>query len=211
MAPLVEKGEVNRPEASRWSVLRWLAVAALGIVVFTGCLGRHGGIGLGEVVGVDGAVHRPLAQAGLKAAVFIFLSNECPAANRTAPEIARLHREFGAGGVSFWMVHADPDETADSIRRHAVEYGLPGTVIRDPGYRLAKMTGVRKTPEAAVILPDGRLVYRGRVDDRYVALGRERTVVTRRDVAEVLEAIVAGRSVVPRFEEAVGCHIPMEH
>lgn len=202
---------MNRPEASRWSVLHWLAVAALGIVVFTGCLGRHGGIGLGEVVGVDGAVHRPLAQAGLKAAVFIFLSNECPAANRTAPEIARLHREFGAGGVSFWMVHADPDETADSIRRHAVEYGLPGTVIRDPGYRLAKMTGVRKTPEAAVILPDGRLVYRGRVDDRYVALGRERTVVTRRDVAEVLEAIVAGRSVVPRFEEAVGCHIPMEH
>lgn len=201
---------MNRPNASRRRALRWLAVTAFGMAV-GGCIGRHRAWGIDQVVTLDGAVQRPLSQPGLKAAVFIFLSNECPAANRTAPEIARLHREFGGRGVSFWMVHADPDETAESIRRHATDYGLPGTVLRDPGYELAKATGVRKTPEAAVVLPDGRLVYRGRVDDRYVALGRERTVVTRRDVAEVLTAIVEGRRVEPRFEEAVGCHIPMEH
>ena len=66
----------------------------------------------------------------------------------------------------------------------------------------------RSTPEAAVVLADGRVVYRGRLDDRFVRLGVERTVVTSRDVAAVLSSVVSGKEVIPTNVPGVGCHIP---
>ena len=63
------------------------------------------------------------------------------------------------------------------------------------------------TPEAAVYDRERRLIYRGRIDDRYVNIGLERPAPTRRDLEEVLTAVAAGTSVTPRMTQAVGCYV----
>jgi hypothetical protein len=105
------------------------------------------------------------------------------------------------------MVHPNKDETPEAIRAHDREFQLPGRAVRDADLRLVEQAGVTVTPEAAVVLADGRPVYRGRIDDRFVALGQERGIATTRDLAEVLGAIASGRTVVPTNTVAVGCHI----
>ncbi|HUQ87649.1 MAG TPA: hypothetical protein VM096_08830, partial [Vicinamibacterales bacterium] len=65
-------------------------------------------------------------------------------------------------------------------------------------------TGVTVTPEVAV-MRGSTLVYRGRIDDRYVELGRERPKPTRHDLEEALNAAIAGKTIAIRQTRAVGC------
>jgi hypothetical protein len=51
------------------------------------------------------------------------------------------------------------------------------------------------------------MVYRGRIDDRYLDLNKVRASPTRHDLQEVLTALLAGTPVQPRTAEAVGCLI----
>lgn len=143
-----------------------------------------------------------------KALVFIFISNECPVANRYAPEIQRLHKEFGSNQIAFYVVHADPSETQAEIDQHARDFGYTCGVLRDADQRLARKAGVKVTPEAAVFLPNRQRVYRGRIDNRYEDLGKARPEPTQRDLQAALQAIVQGKPVPIAETRAIGCYIP---
>jgi thiol-disulfide isomerase/thioredoxin len=148
------------------------------------------------------------APAGTKAIVFLFTSTDCPISNRYAPEVRRIAEAFAAKGVVFRLVYPNPAEDAKAIREHMTAYSYAGAFepVRDPKLALVKFTGVSVTPEA-VIVAGGKVVYRGRVDDRYVDLGRERPAPTRRDLFEALTAVVAGKPVAHPTTQAVGCFI----
>jgi ribosomal protein L35AE/L33A len=88
----------------------------------------------------------------------------------------------------------------------AFSYAGAADAVRDPDHALVKYVGARVTPEAAVYA-GGRIVYRGRIDDRYVDLGVERPQATRRDLAEAIASVVAGQAVTQPKTQAVGCFI----
>ncbi|MFL6215448.1 MAG: redoxin domain-containing protein [Blastocatellia bacterium] len=149
----------------------------------------------------------PLRAGSAKAVVFIFTRTDCPISNRYAPEVKRLHEKFAASGVAFWLVYADAGESVAAIRRHLKAYGFDFAVLRDLHHELVKLTGVRVTPEAAVFV-SGRMVYRGRIDDRYVTFGRARPKPTTHDLEDALAAILAGKAVAQATTTAIGCFIP---
>jgi hypothetical protein len=155
-----------------------------------------------------GSVDALQAPAGTKAIVFIFTSTDCPISNRYAPEIRRIADTFTPQGVVFRVVYPSPAEDARAIREHMAAYSYTGALepLRDPKLALVKFAGVTVTPEAAVIA-GGKVVYRGRIDDRYVDLGRERPAPSRRDLFDALTAIVAGKPAPQAVTQAVGCFI----
>ena len=155
----------------------------------------------------DRAIDPFKAPAGTKALVFVFVSVECPISNRYAPEVRRLHEKFAAQGVEFSLVYPNPMEPVAAIRRHLKDYSYPMRALRDPRQELARIAGATITPEAAVFDGRGRVLYRGRIDDRYVSLGVERPVATRRDLDEALTDIVAGKAPHQATTQAVGCYI----
>jgi hypothetical protein len=128
-------------------------------------------------------------------------------ANSTAPEIIRLHEEFGPRGVAFQLVYPDLDDSRSAIEKHVREFGYRCPVLRDPEHRFANASRVRVTPEAALYRPDGTLLYHGRIDNRYVDLGKARVRATRRDLAQALTDALAGKAVRPADGPAVGCII----
>ena len=157
---------------------------------------------------IEGREVDPFQSTNVKARVFIFLSNECPIANRYAPEIRRLYSQFASNAIPFWLVHPDPDETPDAIARHMKEYNFTCGVLRDPQHVLVKRAKVSVTPEAAVFGPDGQLLYHGRIDNWYVDFGKARVAATQHDLQRVLEAIIEGKPVRPKTTRAIGCYIP---
>ena len=159
-------------------------------------------------VDLDGRLVDPLQEITGKAVVLVFIGVECPISNRYAPEIKRLHARFKDKGIAFWLVHPDADYTSESIRKHAQEYGYKMGILRDPKHALVRRAQVRITPEAAVFVPPGQLVYHGRIDDRFVDLGLERPEPAHHDLEEILEAIVAGKVPPLTTKRAIGCTIP---
>jgi hypothetical protein len=141
------------------------------------------------------------------ALVFVMLANECPIANRAIPELARLHNSYTNRGVAFFFVHANADETDSAVREHAREFALPATPFRDPGLKFTRAAGLKVTPTALVAGPDGRILYRGRINDQFTALGQGRPAPARHDLQLALDAVLAGRPVETPETPVVGCHI----
>lgn len=160
-----------------------------------------------SLLDLSGRHVEPLGTSRAKATVFLFIRSDCPISNRYAPEVKRLYENFAPRGVRFWLVYPDPSEEASSIPKHLAQYNSPFGALRDPGHALVRLTGVTITPEAAVFVGGGKLVYHGRIDDLYVDIGKERRAPTTHDLADVLEAILEGKAVTHASAPAVGCFI----
>jgi thiol-disulfide isomerase/thioredoxin len=142
-----------------------------------------------------------------QAIVLIFVGYDCPISNGYAPEVVRLCKEYTPHKVAFCVVYADADITPEEARQHAKDYGYPCPAILDPTMKLARMVKATVKPEAAVLSPQGELLYRGRINDLYYGYGKKRTQPTQHDLKEALNAILANKPVpVPRTK-AVGCYI----
>ncbi len=184
----------------RGMLLRFAAAAVLGVVLASATSVR--------VPDLDGTPVDPLAQrAGTKATVLLFVTTDCPISNRYAPDMHRLQQTFAKDGVVFWLVYPNPADSTSDIRDHLKSFAFPGTALRDPRHDLVKAAGATITPEAAVYDAKGTLTYRGRIDDRYSAVGIERAQPTRHDLQDAIAATVAGTRVAQKFTQAVGCYI----
>ena len=137
--------------------------------------------------------------------VLVFTTTDCPISNRYAPEIQRLATKF-ATHVRFVFVYPVPSDSEATIREHRKKFG-GGEWRRDPSQKLVKLTGVTVTPEVAVIDPRDLVVYRGRLDDRYVALGKDRIIPTTHELEDVLKQAVTGNPITPRQTVPVGCYL----
>ena len=191
-------------DSSTWR-RRILLVAGLSIAAaLTLAVWKNGS--RGTVLDLDGKPLDPLAGGG-KGTVLIFTRSDCPIANRYAPEVQRLADRFRPPGIAFWLVYVDPEEGPGAIRGHLEEYGYRLPAVRDTEHRLVRLAGARVTPEAAVYSPGGKLVYGGRIDDRYLDYDRKRQTPAKRDLEEALEALIAGGEPEVQRSPAVGCHI----
>lgn len=166
--------------------------------------------GSAPVMDLEGRPVDVLPTAGAGPLVLVFVRTDCPISNRYAPELRRLHARFAPRGIAFRLVYVDPSETVPAIRRHLVDFGHPMPALRDPEHALVRATKATVTPEAAVYVASRagpEMVYRGRIDDRYIDFGQARAEPTSRDLERVLEALVSGAPVKTRTTAAVGCHI----
>ncbi len=56
--------------------------------------------------------------------------------------------------------------------------------------------------------PNGKLLYRGRIDDRYVDFGKKREQPGHRDLKDALDAILKNEPVHSPDQPPIGCYIP---
>ncbi len=142
-----------------------------------------------------------------RARVLLFVRTDCPITNRYAPELARIAEEFAAKDVDFWLIYPDGSETQAAIERHKAEYHLPGTPLRDPRHVLVKRAEATISPQAAVFDHTGRLVYSGRIDDRYVSFGKARPSPQTHDLENAIAATLEGKNVAEARTHSVGCYL----
>ena len=151
-----------------------------------------------------------LASPGTRVVVLIFAASDCPISNRYVPEVERLSRHFARQGVRFWWVFPNPGDTAAVVSGHLRAYAISDAAVLDVRQALVRRAQVRVTPEAAVFLVRGgalREVFHGRIDDRFLAFGRERPAPARHELEAAIGAALDGSSVAPPGGPAVGCAI----
>ena len=162
-----------------------------------------------RVLDAAGKVVNPLVlMPGRIATVLVFTTTDCPISNRYAPEIQSLATRFAKQGIAFTLVYPVSTDTAAVVQEHVKRFSYAIPAVRDTAQELVKYTGVTVTPEVAVIGAGGQVLYRGRIDDRYIDFGKDRPQPTERSLERALEAVAQGEPVTVRETKAVGCFLP---
>ena len=148
--------------------------------------------------------------ADARVVVMFFAAADCPISNRYVPTIEGLDHAYAAKGVRVWWVYPNPTDDAKTIAQHRKDFSITGAVYPGAPESAVELAHATITPEAAVFtVADGRMreVYRGRVDDRYIAIGQERPQATQHDLEDAIEAALAGKPAPPPGGPPVGCAI----
>lgn len=161
-----------------------------------------------SVLDVDGNVRHPLASTGQNAVVLFFITNDCPITNSYAPEIERIYNRYKLRGVRFYTVYVDPAVSPQTAKEHAKAYNITCTALCDSQHVLVKHCAATITPEVAILLPDGAVAYRGRIDDRYIDFGKARYHAAKHDLNDAIAAVLKHKPPPAARTRAIGCNIP---
>ena len=158
----------------------------------------------------QGGVHTPAEWSSQKAVLVFFVTTDCPIGNSYVPEMNRLHAEYAPKGVAMYAVQAEPRTPESEVAKYAKDYRYGFPLLLDLHQELVKLTGATITPEAAVLSPEGKVLYLGRIDNRNADFGVQRAHATAFDLREALDAVLAGKAPPHPFTKSIGCAIPRE-
>ncbi|MFO0902071.1 MAG: redoxin domain-containing protein [Pirellulales bacterium] len=156
-----------------------------------------------------GGEQRLTALSGRTATVLVFLSTECPISNAYVPTLNQLAKHYADQGLQVIGLNSNAGQSLKQIQSHALDYQIAFPVVKDAGGRLARLCGATTCPESLLLDAQGRVVYRGRVDDRFVRRGGAAGKVGREDLAEAVRELLAGRAVATPLTEILGCPIDL--
>jgi len=165
-------------------------------------------VAIGSVVGdfslpdASGREHSLSRLKGAKGTVLIFVATKCPVSNAYNARMAKLAADYRARGINVVGINSNHTEPAAEIKQHAADNGLAFTILKDEGNRIADRLGAQVTPEAYLLDANGKLVYRGRIDN-----SRNGDNITANDLRDAVEAVIAGKPVEKAEVRAFGCSI----
>jgi len=163
-----------------------------------------------DLVDTTGVAHSSADWSRGKAVVLYFVATDCPIANSYVPEMNRIHDEYAHKGVEFFAVQADVTAPRDTVAKYAAEFRYAYPMLLDPQQQLIRFTGASVTPQVAILAPDGKLLYLGRVDNRVADFGKQRPRATVADLRNALDAVLAGKPVPEARTRSVGCAINLK-
>jgi peroxiredoxin len=124
-----------------------------------------------------------------KPTVIFFVSESCPVTWRYEKRVGALRQKYGKN-VRFVGVSSSYVENPDVVRKWAEQRHFEIPILRDADSKIAVFFGVRQTPTMLVVDKDQKLRYQGGIDD-----DPGETNITKRYVADALDAVLAGKTV----------------
>ena len=156
----------------------------------------------GKVVSLD-------VYKGSPALLVVFLCNHCPFVKHVLPQFVELAREYqqrGAGivGINSNDVSHYPDDAPEKMAELSKAMDFPFPYLYDESQQVARSYGAACTPDFYLFDKDGRLVYRGQMDDSRPGNGRP---VNGADLRAAMDAVLAGQPVSDDQKPSIGCNI----
>lgn len=147
-----------------------------------------------------------LSQFKGKPVAIIFMCNHCPYVIPKMEEIGQLATEFEGKAVIIGInpngPDFDPSESFENMQKVAQQFGYKYYLV-DETQEIAKAYDAVCTPDPFVFDADHKLVYHGRINDA-MSPGAK---VTKHDLREVLNKVIADEKVEDWFVPSQGCSI----
>lgn len=136
---------------------------------------------------------------------FVFISSECPISRQYMPELNRIAAATASDMVPLYGVFSDRTVDRASAQKFAEEFKIDFPVIFDATGEMAEMLQPSHVPQAFVVNSQGGIVYRGRIDNLYAAVGKRRPAATEHDLQSAIAALAEGKPIEVAATETVGC------
>jgi hypothetical protein len=141
--------------------------------------------------------------------VYVFLLDECVISQFYTPLLNDLYATHSSKKVGFAGYFPGPSARPEYIRAFSTKYNIQFPLQEDYDQALSKKLGIKVTPEVAVWdHRTNRLIYRGRIDDSYVRVGKRKIHTQHRDLQDVIDNWEKGQIPDKMIEtQAIGCFI----
>lgn len=145
--------------------------------------------------------------SGKTGRVLVLLEPGCPIARYHLATLRELHEAFAEKGIVFQGYVPNVLATEASVAGYREKFEIPFPVEPDPQQRKAAELGATIVPEVFVYDAKEALIYRGRIDDKFAAVGKRRPRTRSHDLKRTLIALLEGKPLPSAQTEPVGCPI----
>jgi peroxiredoxin/mono/diheme cytochrome c family protein len=145
-----------------------------------------------------------------KAVVVAFLGIECPLSKLYAPRLVELAEAYKAKDVAFVAVDPNRQDAVTEMGNFANVHKVTFPFLKDLNNVLADEMGASRVPQVFVLDGERNIRYAGRIDDQYgfqAGSGYAKFKLTNSDLANALDAVLAGNEVKQPITEPKGCLI----
>jgi len=153
-----------------------------------------------ELTATDGKTYR-LADFRDKIVVLEWWNQDCPFCVAAMPTMKKLSTKYAEKGVVWLAIDSTHYQTAEKDAEAKKENKIPYPILMDTDGKVGRKYGARTTPHMFII-QKGTLVYSGAIDN-----GGRGKRATRNYVAEVLDALLAGKEPPIRTTKPYGCSV----
>ena len=149
-----------------------------------------------------------LAEAmGEKGAIVTFTCNHCPYVVGSEARIEGMAVKARANGIGFVGINSnDPvnyeSDSWDNMVKRAMK-GMSYPYLHDKTQEIATAYGAERTPEFYLINAEGRVVYRGRMDDS----PRDPSHATTAELSDAISSLAKGEAITNQRTESIGCSV----
>ncbi len=156
----------------------------------------------------DGKGYGPLDFEDKKVLVVIFMCNHCPYIKATIDRMIAIQADYAEKGVQLLGINANdaddyPEDSFEAMQAWVEEKGVNFPYLRDDSQHVARAYQAQCTPDIYVFDENRKLAYHGRIDDNW----KDPAAVTKQDLREALDALLAGEKVSEDQKPSMGCSI----
>ena len=139
--------------------------------------------------------------------LYLFLLDDCPICLNYTPLLNDLYAKYGSR-ITFQGYFPNFSSKQKKINLFKVTYQIEFPLQTDYYKEQAKKWDAQVTPE--VILynhTSEKLIYQGRIDNKFVRLGKRRNVITEHNLLDAIKQTLNSKEVLIPFAEPIGCFI----
>jgi len=143
-----------------------------------------------------------------KGLLIFFLCNHCPYVHRYATRIRKIVSFCRKEGIPVFGINSNdssryPEDAPEHMPAMATKLGLDRAYLHDAYQKIARQYRAERTPEAFLFNPQGKLVYRGAIDDH----AKEPKLVKSLYLEDALRAVLNNDMIQSVYEIPTGCSI----
>ncbi len=140
--------------------------------------------------------------------VVMFICNHCPYVMAVEDRLLQLRRECEEKNVQLVGICANdptdyPEDSFENLKKRWTQKQYQFPYLHDLEQTVAREFGAVCTPEFYVYGPDRKLAYHGRLDDNW----QQADKVTRREIKEAIDLLLAGKKPSANQTPSMGCSI----
>ena len=147
--------------------------------------------------------------AGPKGMLVMFICRHCPFVKHVQDELGRIGRDYAGRGVGIVAISANdvashPEDSPTKLAYQAQELQFNFPYLFDESQEVARAYDAQCTPDFFLYDGQGKLVYRGQLDDSRPGSD---IPVTGADLRAALDALIADREISTEQRASLGCNI----
>ncbi len=141
-----------------------------------------------------------------KATVFITILPGCPICQKQAYTLNELIFKYEGNGIVFlgiWYPGVDSLEMRKYIENHKLRF----PILTDDDCSITMMLESEIAPDVVVVDSNLKVLYRGKIDNWFEAVGKRKPKPTEFFLDNTLKAVVEGKKIAVESTQPVGCII----
>lgn len=155
-----------------------------------------------------GRQYRSETMPGSKGLLIVFTCNHCPYAKAVWPRIIVLAQRAKTKGINTVGINPNihpeyPEDAPEVMKERIREWNIPFPYLVDESQDVARAYKAQCTPDLYLFDGSKNLVYHGRVDDNW----QDESKVTKEELKEAIENLVAGKQPTGEQFPSMGCSI----